>query len=115
RPDGRFRVRALGPADVTLFDVVGDPSGCRVIAAARPPKPELVRALCDNLRLAYRLPAAPESDARGTEVRCAGWRDVQGSKIAWETFLRGRHWQIEIDVRSVELDIVIGDEALPAP
>jgi hypothetical protein len=110
RTDGRFRVRALGPADVTLFDVVGDRNGCRVIEAAREPNPELVRALCENLRSAYHLPGA-----KGGEPRYDDWRTVQGRRVAWKTLLSSRDWQVEIDVQSVELDISVDDAAVSVP
>ena len=110
RIDGHFRVRALGPGDMTLFDVAGDASGCRVIEAAREPTPELVRALCENLRSAYHLPGA-----KSGEPRYDDWRTVQGHPVAWKTFLESRDWQVEIDVRQVELDVSVDDAALPAP
>src|SRR5262245_32584195 len=85
RSDGRCHVRALGPGDVTLFDVGGDARGCRVIEAAREPKPELVRALCENLRSAYQLPGAKMGEPRYDD-----WRTVQGRPVAWKTFLESR-------------------------
>jgi hypothetical protein len=111
RSDGRFRVRALGPGDMTLFDVAGGASGCRVIEAAREPKPELVRALCENLRSAFHLPGAK----MGEPPRYDDWHTVNGHPVAWKTFLVGPEWQVEIDVRSVELDVSVDDAALPAP
>lgn len=111
RSDGRFRVRALGPGDMTLFDVAGDANGCRVIEAAREPSAEMVRALCENLRSAYHLPGAKQ----GGEVRYDDWRTVQGHPVAWKTFLHGPDWEVEIDVRQVELDVTVDDDALPAP
>src|SRR5262249_9220579 len=56
RDDGRFRVRALGPGDVTVFDIVGDPNGCRVLEGPQSSNTDVIKNLCNDLRSAYHLP-----------------------------------------------------------
>jgi len=114
RGDGRFRVRALGPGDMTLFDVVGDPDRCRVLEAVRTPPDEMVRALCDDLRWAYHLPSSEKPTA---EILYDDWREVSGRPTPWKIYIRNprQNWDVSIEVRSIELDVTVDDAALPAP
>ena len=113
RSDGRFRVRALGPGDVTVFDVVGDANGCRVLEGPQTAQPEVYTNLCSDLRAAYQLPGG-HGDA---EVKYADWRTVAGYPVAWKTYVRvpKNGWEVWIEVRDVELDVSVDDAALPAP
>src|SRR5207302_6584254 len=84
RPD-RFRVRALGPGDVTLFDLAGGAGGrCGVLAAMRTPPEEAVRALCDDLRAAYRLAPTP---AGAADIRYGDWRSVGGQPVPFRIWI----------------------------
>jgi hypothetical protein len=112
RPD-RFRVRALGPADLTLFDVVGGPAGCQVLEAARPPPPELLAALCDDVRAAFRL-GAPHGpiDVHYDELRSTDGR-LQPFRI--DVADRAHGYRVEIRVDRVELDVAIDEAQLMQP
>jgi hypothetical protein len=109
RPD-RLRLRALGPADTTLFDLVARGGRCAVVAgpggAALAPGSRgaaILEALCHDLLAAYRLgPARP-----GT-VRYGDWRRVGAS---WEPFrlhLDDRRAGFSADVTTVRIAL---DEA----
>jgi len=115
RPD-RFRVRALGPGDVTLFDLVAGAGGrCRLLEAARPPPEDIVRAVCEDLRWAYRL--APPSGGEAPEIRYADWQTVGREPVPMTIWLqnRARGYTVLIKAVRVELDVSVDDDALPAP
>jgi hypothetical protein len=79
RPD-RLRLRALGPAGVTLFDLVDRDGRCAVVSAARGDAQPggvldlVLHALCRDLRAAYRLGAGPPGE--GARITCGDWRPV---------------------------------------
>ena len=114
---GRFRVRALGPADLTLFDLVGDAERCQLLEAARPPPQGLVDSLCADLRAAYRLgPPGRPGPTADADVRYDDWREVAGRPVAFTIWIRDRRRGYEATIRavSVELDVPLPAAALPA-
>ncbi|HEY3355387.1 MAG TPA: hypothetical protein VGQ83_19210 [Polyangia bacterium] len=107
RPD-RLRLRALGPAGITLFDLVDRDGRCAVLGAApgadaRPGGvlDQVLHALCDDLRAAYRL--APGGRARITygDWRPTG-RSVEPYHIAIDDPAAG--FRAEITVVRLTLD-----------
>ena len=125
RPD-RFRVRALGPGDVTLWDVQGEPDGrCRVLEAAAAPPPELLETLCDDLRAAYRLgpqavttqavttqavttqaAAAQPGGARRSEVRYGDFRVVSGRPVPFLIQIQNPIRGYTVTIQSLRIEIV---------
>jgi hypothetical protein len=83
RPD-RLRLRALGPGDVTLFDLVDRDGTCVVLSGPRGAAPpadgamaRVLQALCHDLRAAYRLGTPPGGPRR---VDYGDWRPVGASR-----------------------------------
>ena len=113
RDNGRFRVRALGPGDVTVFDVLGDARTCKQLEGPASANADAITNLCNDLRSAYHLPGA-KGDA---EVKYDDWRTVGDYPVAWKTYVKvpANGWEVWIEVMSVELDVTVDDDALPMP
>jgi hypothetical protein len=105
QPD-RFRVRALGPGDVTLFDLAYEGGGgCRVLEAARTPPPELSRALCDDLAVAYRLGPLRASTA---QIEYGDWRSIAGRPTPFSITIRDPSAGYEAEIRVVDVTLDAG-------
>jgi hypothetical protein len=105
QPD-RFRVRALGPGDVTLFDLAYDGrDACRVLEAARTPPPELSRALCDDLAAAYRL---GQRRSHSAQIEYGDWRTVAGRPTPFSIVIRDASAGYDAEIRVVEVTLDAG-------
>lgn len=119
---GRFRLRALGPGGITLFDVLYVDGEVKVIESLRDPRGsvlgELLRSIGGDLAVAYGLaPRAAEAAlvregdelvARGTGrvVRLSAFREVPGgvapSRMRIENDERG--YRVSIEAAGTTLD-----------
>jgi hypothetical protein len=119
RPD-RFRLRALGPGGITLFDILVVGGAVKVRESIRDPKAsvlgEIVQALAGDLSAAFQLEPAPaarkvrrEGDALIVEepertvrlTRFVGAKPV-ASRIDIEN--RARKYTVGVDASGFELD-----------
>jgi hypothetical protein len=111
RPD-RFRLRALGPAGITLFDVVYVAGRVRVLEAVRDPRASalggVIASMAGDLAAAYQLAPAPP----GRVVRREGTgltveepeRVVREAGGRIEVENRARHYHVTVESAAVELD-----------
>jgi hypothetical protein len=122
RPD-RFRLRALGPGGLTLFDLVR--VGGRVSVkesirdAAKGVLAEVVRSLADDLSAAYQLEPAPAErrveaagDAvlvrePGRQVRLSRFARLPGGETFTRLDIREPRYTVAVDVVDVELDAAL--------
>lgn len=131
RPD-RFRLRALGPGGIALFDLLHVRGETQVLQAIRDPKSsvlgEIIPQLAGDLSAAYALePAPPERrvqvagdavvvDEPARRVRLSGFRRVHGVPVPMriEIANRARRYQVVIEAHDVEVDVAL-DPALFRP
>lgn len=123
QPD-KFRLRALGPGGITLFDLLWVHGEAKVLQAIRDPRSSqlgpVLEALAGDLSAAFRLQPAPpgrtitvEND--GAKVRIEEPdRTVESSRVVAHTGVpvetrldianRARHYTVGVDAESVEVD-----------
>ncbi|MBI5480017.1 MAG: hypothetical protein HY906_14215 [Deltaproteobacteria bacterium] len=113
RPD-RLRLRALGPGDVTLFDLLDRDGTCVVVngpgGASPPPESIMARvltALCHDLRVAYRLGPAPAGARR---VSYGDWRPVGASREPFRILIEDAAAGFTADITVTRLTL---DDAVP--
>jgi len=113
RPD-RLRLRALGPGDMTLFDLVDRDGKCAVVHGPRGAAPQaggvlerVLTALCDDLRAAYRLGPAPAGARR---ISYGDWRAVGASREPFRILIDDPAAAFTADITVTRLAL---DEALP--
>jgi hypothetical protein len=113
RPD-RLRLRALGPGDMTLFELVDRDGKCAVLHGPRGAAPtaggvleRVLTALCDDLRAAYRLGPAPAGTRR---VSYGDWRAVGGSREPFRILIDDPAASFTADITVTRLTL---DEPLP--
>ncbi|HEY7957843.1 MAG TPA: hypothetical protein VII38_21220 [Polyangia bacterium] len=121
RPD-RFRLRALGPGGITLFDLLSVGGKVEVLKAIRDPRSSqlgpIITALAGDLQAAFRLTPAPPGRKVAIEdgavvvrepertVRLTGWRKVSGRAVATRIEIEnpGRHYTVHVEVSNIEVD-----------
>jgi hypothetical protein len=121
RPD-RFRLRALGPAGITLFDLLDLAGDVKVLQAIRDPQSSalgpIVQSLAGDLSAAYDLqPTTPEravtveKDAitvreQDRTVRASQFVTVGGRAVAMHLEIENRahHYKVVVDASNVEVD-----------
>ncbi len=118
RPD-RFRLRALGPAGITLFDVIDVGGQVRVVEAIKDPNAsalgKILPSMAADLSAAYDLePRPPERtvarDGDETVVRENG-RVVRETPARIDIDNAAGAYKVHVDVASVERDVAL-DPAL---
>jgi Glycosyl transferase family 2 len=118
RPD-RFRLRALGPGGITLFDVVSVAGEVRVIEAIKDPNAsalgKILPSMAGDLQAAYDLtPRPPERtiarDGSDTVIRENG-RVVRESAARIDIDNASGAYKVHVDVASVDKDVTL-DPAL---
>jgi hypothetical protein len=121
RPD-RFRLRAMGPAGITLFDLLDVAGEVKVLQSIKDPQASalgaIVQSLAGDLSAAYDLQPPPpgrattvESDAITVRepdrtVRASKFVDVGGKAVPmhFEIENRAHHYSVAVDASGVELD-----------
>jgi hypothetical protein len=120
RPD-RMRLRALGPADVTLFDLLDRDGRCVVVAGpggaaatAGGPMAGVLTALCHDLRAAYRLGTAPAGQAR---ISYGDWRPVGASREPFRILVDdpAAGFTADITVTRLTLDAAVEPDLFALP
>ncbi|MSP63865.1 MAG: hypothetical protein EXR72_26670 [Myxococcales bacterium] len=133
RPD-RFRLRALGPGGITLFDLLYLAGEVKVVQSLRDPAQgtvlgEILRSMVGDLAAAYGLaPAPPERAARveggtrivvepGREVRLSNFRAIGGKAAAERIAIdnRARDYRVTVEVTGATLDEPLDPELFRAP
>jgi hypothetical protein len=118
RPD-RFRLRALGPAGITLFDIVSVGGQVRVVEAIKDPNASalgnILPSMGGDLQAAYDLtPRPPERTVRRqdgeTVIRESG-RVVRETPARIDIDDTAGSYKVHVDVVSVERDVAL-DPAL---
>jgi outer membrane lipoprotein-sorting protein len=118
RPD-RFRLRALGPAGLTLFDVVDVAGQVRVVQAIKDPNGsalgKILPSMAGDLSAAYDLePRPPERTVRqenGETIIRENGRTVRETPARIDIDNAAEHYKVHVDVVSVEKDVTL-DPAL---
>jgi hypothetical protein len=137
KPDS-FRLRALGPAGITLFDLLYVRGRVTILQsikdAAKGPLGEIARSLGGDLALAYGLEPVPsdrqvfidrgqrrdqtqdpniELSDSARQVRLSRFRQVGGAKVPThlEISNRERRYRVTVEVSDVEIDVAL-DPAL---
>lgn len=119
----RFRLRALGPGSVTLFDILYVAGDVQVVSALRDPKEgklaDLLRSVAGDLAAAYDLAPVPEERTRALEDGAVVVREpgrttrlsefkVQAGKV-YATRIdidnSARAYQVEVRTMATELDV----------
>lgn len=122
RPD-RFRLRALGPGGITLFDVLSVAGRVKVVEAIRdvtkdPTLGEVVRSMAGDLAAAYDLAPRPpdrqvavEGDAvvvrePGRTVRLSDFRAVGAERYPARVDIENdaRHYRVTVESGETTLD-----------
>jgi len=121
RPD-RFRLRALGPAGITLFDLLDVGGDVKVLQAIHDPQASalgpVVQALAGDLSAAFDLQPAPPERAVTVEndavtvrepdrpVRASRFVSIAGQSVPLHLEIenRARHYAVQVDAGNVELD-----------
>ena len=108
RPD-RLRLRVLGPASVTLFDLLASQGKCSVVSwpygtapAQGSPASQILRALCHDLLAAYGLGPKPSP---ATTITYGDWRRVFGSLEPFRVRLENKAHGYSADIRVVRLAV----------
>ena len=133
RPD-RFRLRALGPGGITLFDVLAVAGKVTVVQALRDPSgsgmERIIAAMAGDLGAAYGLKPAPvgrrtsvAADMVTVEepervVRLRAFRDGGGGRAypgRIEIDNRAASYRVRIDVGETALDEALDPELFAAP
>jgi hypothetical protein len=118
RPD-RFRLRALGPGGITLFDIVDVGGQVKVVRAIKDPNAsslgQILDSMAGDLSAAYDLePRPPERtiEHRGDEVvvREPG-REVRETPQRIDIDNTAHHYKVHVDVGKVANDVAL-DPAL---
>jgi hypothetical protein len=88
RPD-RFRLRALGPGGITLFDLVAVAGRVKVLEAIRDSSSlgEIIQSMTGDLQTAYRLTPRPPD----------GEREVKRAPGRIEIENRARHYHVTVE------------------
>ena len=128
RPD-KFRLRALGPGGITLFDVLSIGGQVKVLQAIRDPSASalgaIIQSMAGDLQASFLLEPAPparkisvEGDAlvvRDDErtVRLTAWQLVGGKPIATHIEIenRARHYAVQVGASEIDVDSAL-DPAL---
>lgn len=121
RPD-RFRLRALGPGGITLFDLLSVAGRVEVLQAIRDPRSSalgpIISALAGDLQAAFRLAPAPAGRSVAIEkgavvvrepdrtVRLSRFSRVNGQAIATriEVDNRARRYTVQVEVSQPTVD-----------
>ncbi|HXU70882.1 MAG TPA: glycosyltransferase [Polyangia bacterium] len=118
RPD-RFRLRALGPAGLTLFDVVDVGGNVKVIESIKDPNAgalaKILPSMAGDLQAAFDLQPRPTDrtvaqEGGATVVREPG-RVVRETPQALDIDNQAGAYKVHVDVASVERDVAL-DPAL---
>ena len=128
RPD-RFRLRALGPGGLALFDIISVGGRVRVVSAIADPRASqlgaVIESLAGDLSAAYALdPAPPGRTVEKTAdaiilrepdrtVRLSQFRAVGGRAVFFRADIdnRAHGYSVVVEVASLELDVPL-DSAL---
>jgi hypothetical protein len=128
RPD-RFRLRALGPGGITLFDVLSVGGQVKVLESIRDPQSSalgaVVQSMAGDLQAAFQLEPAPAARQVSTEgdsvvvrepertVRLSRFREVNGRSVPTRIDIDdvARHYAVGVDATGIELDTTL-DPAL---
>lgn len=121
RPD-RLRLRALGPAGITLFDLLYVGGDVKVIEAIRDPNAsalgEIIHELAGDLSAAFGLVPAPAGrrttalkdtaivEEPGRRVRLSRFTVLDGRAVPLRIDIdnAARNYRVGVDVREVALD-----------
>jgi hypothetical protein len=121
RPD-RFRLRALGPGGITLFDLVSVAGQVRVVQAIRDPSASalggIIQAMAGDLQASFLLEPAPPGRTVTTErdalvvreparaVRLTGWTLLGGKSVPTRVHIDNleRSYTVDVDASGIELD-----------
>ena len=118
RPD-RFRLRALGPAGITLFDVVSVGGNVHVVESIKDPNAgalaKILPSMAGDLQAAYDLTPRPSErtvahDGGDTVIRENG-RVVRENARSIDIDNAANQYKVHVDVSSVEKDVTL-DPAL---
>jgi hypothetical protein len=118
---GRLRLRALGPGDMTLFELIDRDGRCVVLngPAGTPPLPEstmarVLTSLCHYLRVAYRLGPAPAGTRR---ISYGDWRPVGDSREPFRLLIDdpAAGFTADITVTRLTLDDALAPELFALP
>jgi len=122
RPD-RFRLRALGPGGITLFDLLSIAGQVKVLQSIRDPQASslgaIVQSMAGDLSAAYQLEPAPPGRAVAVEsgrvmvrepereVTLSQFRVIAGKPVATRIDIvnRERHYTVGVDVTGLEVDV----------
>ena len=128
RPD-RFRLRALGPGGLTLFDLVDIGGQVRVVESLRDPHSSSLRpileAMAGDLSASFHLAPAPAGrtvtvvgdtvviDEPERRVRLSAFVQVGAHSVPTQVHIdhKLRHYHVDVDARDIELDVAL-DPAL---
>ncbi len=121
RPD-KFRLRALGPGGLLLFDIICRGTYVKVIEAIRDPEQgvfgKILRSLASDLQAAYDLEPTPKDRTRSIAegallvedpertVRLTDFHNEHGQAIFYRADITNRQlgYHIELDVNKAEID-----------
>ncbi len=114
RPD-RFRLRALGPAGLTLFDIVDVGGDVRVIEAIKDPNAsalgKILPSMAGDLSAAYDLqPRPPERTVTrqdGATIIRENGRTIRETPQAIDIDNRAGAYKVHVDVASVDKDVAL--------
>lgn len=125
---GSFRLRALGPGGITLFDVLSVDGRVEVLAALRDPQgtvlEKILSALATDLAAAYDLEPRPAERSVRIEdralvvtepersVRLEAFRPVHGGSAPGRMVVEDRvgNFRLTIDAEQSELDVPLDAE-----
>jgi outer membrane lipoprotein-sorting protein len=126
---GRFRLRALGPGGIALFDLLYKDGKVKVLQAIKDPASSalgpVIEALAGDLQASFNLEPAPEDRTLTIEkdhvivrekdrtVKLSSFASIQGRAVPLriEVDNRARHYQVTVDASDVEVDTAL-DPAL---
>lgn len=142
RPN-KFRLRALGPAGITLFDVLYVEGDVKVVSAIKDPSSpammEIVRSMAGDLAAAFDLEPRPPSrrveipgkrDANDRAMKSGGWIDDGERRVWLGGFVRvaghvlptsfsiihsARHYEVAVQVVEMTVDEPLDPEMWKAP
>jgi hypothetical protein len=124
RPD-KFRLRALGPGGIALFDILVRGGEIKVLQAIRDPNASalggVIAELAGDLSAAYALEPAPagrtvkiERDVVILEeptrtVRLSRFTQIAGQPVPLKMDVenRARRYRVSVEVREVEIDVTL--------
>ena len=124
----KFRLRALGPGGITLFDLIYVDGRVKVVEAIRDPKASalgaVIQSLAGDLSAALLLSPAPRREVKVQDdavlvsepdrtLRLSKYAAVQGHALPLRIEVENRalHYRVTVDVGELEVDVPL-DSAL---